>query len=457
MPNDSNAAPSPTQPQNTPATPTPPAPTGANAALGTSPAPINGATANLPATPSANAAPVNPAAVAAQAQGAKHAALGKLASFLLGNENQYVANPQTGQVDTVPVQRKPGDLFRSIVAGALLGAAAGSRTHDFAGGAGMGASAAFQQTQQRDAQRFARAQSSLETSQRQQELSETQKFHQAQIANWNAQSLAAEHTIAHEDRETTARVAQIQNETAQWIEQAGGRPWEQYADNATPGNGASMMRQATANPKLRQPPAGFHLLYTYKVDPDDPTKTTHTAWIVPDRADNETDLVSGDVLNRIFGQSNLFTPDKKYPLTLQQKIAISSNAIGNALKQSEISKNDAQRDAAEQLAKFRSSLDGKAPKQQISAINAQIRILNNQLNTASRDGDFQTVQSVTAQLDGLTGQLQALSGGTAATPQAPKTATPTMPQVGQVVTLKNGSRVKITALHNDGTFDYAAQ
>src|SRR5438477_9657236 len=56
-----------------------------------------------------------------QAMAAKHHALGKVTSFLFGNER----DPNTGE----PVKQAPGAVFRSLLAGALLGGAIGSEGH----------------------------------------------------------------------------------------------------------------------------------------------------------------------------------------------------------------------------------------------------------------------------------------------------------------------------------------
>src|SRR5437879_3123952 len=54
-----------------------------------------------------------------QAVAAKHQALGKVTSFLFGQQHD-----ESGQ----PVKQHPGQLFRSLLAGALLGMAAGAQS-----------------------------------------------------------------------------------------------------------------------------------------------------------------------------------------------------------------------------------------------------------------------------------------------------------------------------------------
>ena len=60
-----------------------------------------------------------PAPTPQQADAVRHHALGKAASFLFGAPQ---VDPQTGEA----VRQRPGQLFRSSLAGALLGGAMGS-------------------------------------------------------------------------------------------------------------------------------------------------------------------------------------------------------------------------------------------------------------------------------------------------------------------------------------------
>src|SRR5690348_8544878 len=57
---------------------------------------------------------------------------GRFAQALMGNTTEYVPNPETGQVDKVVRKRKPGEFWKSLVAGAILGGAMGAEEDDFA-------------------------------------------------------------------------------------------------------------------------------------------------------------------------------------------------------------------------------------------------------------------------------------------------------------------------------------
>src|SRR6202041_2975404 len=84
-----------------------------------------------------------------QAVDQHHKALGKVTNFLFGRE----LDPDTGQ----PVKQSPGSIFRSLLAGALLGASAGLKEgHGALGGLAAGGVAGMQmrdqQAQQAQAQ-----------------------------------------------------------------------------------------------------------------------------------------------------------------------------------------------------------------------------------------------------------------------------------------------------------------
>ena len=249
------------------------------ASLGATPAAPNPGAAPQPATgtpaqPQAQAAaPVqapSPQQQAAAAQTSQHAVLGRLARYLLGNENQYQVNPQTGQIDTTQVKRKPGDIFRSIVTGAMLGMAAGSQTHDFAGGFGQGGAAAIQQNQAQDQQRYARAQQAQEAQQKQQSFNEEKRNHDAQIAQQNANNMRLDWEMGlnsqrfldeHNDRE---RAFQLQ------LDQMGATPMKIPSGgediNDQVGNGKALQKLVGQDLDAVKAPDGYHTIHTMSVD-----------------------------------------------------------------------------------------------------------------------------------------------------------------------------------------------
>jgi hypothetical protein len=113
---------------------------------------------------------------------------------LLGSQTEY----QQGPNGPVPVQvpNKPGNLFRSILAGAILGAGAGTANAEHNAGSGWGAAGAgaraVQQNQQQQdllKQQQAQQQWQNQLKQNQENREETQS--KAQITMWNFQKLKA--------------------------------------------------------------------------------------------------------------------------------------------------------------------------------------------------------------------------------------------------------------------------
>jgi hypothetical protein len=278
-----------------------------------------------PATPAQPQPAPSPAQQVAAAQNAHHAVLGRLARYLLGSENQYQVNPQTGQVDATPVQRKPGDIFRSVVTGAILGMAAGSQSHDFAGGFGQGGAAAIQQQQNQDQQRYARAQQQQAAQQKQRAFDLEKQSHDAAVAQQNANNLRLDWEMGlnsqrfldeHNDRE---RAFQLQ------LDQMGATPMKIPSGgediNDQVGNGKALQKLVGQDLDAVKAPDGYHTLHTMSVDTSglsfkggqwvdsdgDPVniedRATHTLYQLPDSLWNQRadGIRTGADLNKIVG------------------------------------------------------------------------------------------------------------------------------------------------------------
>ena len=148
------------------------------------------------------APPVDPA-VAANV--ARHATFGMAVKNLLGaihGQTEYKPNPQTGQVEETTVPTKPGQLFRNILAGALIGgAASGGGEGGFLGGLARGGSAVMQQQKQQDQQAYARARQSQSDSFEKQKADDEHTLHMAEIAHTNLQMMHAQWQLHHLDEE----------------------------------------------------------------------------------------------------------------------------------------------------------------------------------------------------------------------------------------------------------------
>ena len=128
-----------------------------------SPAAAAGGAPGVAGPPAARPMPpqVSPQVLAAQQEEAHHSLIGRMFRAVAGTERTYQVNPQSGQVESMPVQQKPGQMFRNLLAGALIGGAAGAEGRGqggFMGAAGRGMTAQRQQMQQQDQQQYARAQ-----------------------------------------------------------------------------------------------------------------------------------------------------------------------------------------------------------------------------------------------------------------------------------------------------------
>src|SRR5580692_2446165 len=89
------------------------------------------------------------------------AAVKSMVHSLEGTRTSYQVNPQTGATEETTVPNKPGQLFRNLLAGALIGGAAGGEgtgATGFLGGLARGGTASMQNRQQQDAQQREAAQ-----------------------------------------------------------------------------------------------------------------------------------------------------------------------------------------------------------------------------------------------------------------------------------------------------------
>jgi hypothetical protein len=81
-----------------------------------------------------------------------HYGLGKIVQSLFGNERSYTVDPATGKTVEQDVPTKPGQIWRNIISGVILGGAAAQKSgaKDFLGGAVQGGAAEIQNKQNQD-------------------------------------------------------------------------------------------------------------------------------------------------------------------------------------------------------------------------------------------------------------------------------------------------------------------
>jgi len=150
-----------------------------------------------------------------------------LMTSLEGTSTQYQQTPN-GPVP-VQVQNKPGQLFRSILAGAILGAGAGSSNaqNDAGSGwsaAGRGAAAAQQGMQQQQQQRAAEAQKQWDNQRQANQDSQEEILRKAQIAHENAATLQLNAATQGADLEVHQKVADMGKASVADFKAAGIQP-----------------------------------------------------------------------------------------------------------------------------------------------------------------------------------------------------------------------------------------
>ena len=207
---------------------------------------------------------------------------------LLGSQTEY----QQGPNGPVPVQvpNKPGNLFRSILAGAILGAGAGTANAEHNAGsgwgaAGAGARAVQQNQQQQDLLKQQQAQKQFENQQKMNENDRANQLVQVQTAQTQAQMARWRHEddlqdqAAHEARNNASQIL-VSSFTDPKV---GG---QDPVDGALPAtlSAQDLATQYMTNPKVRMAPAGFNRVFvdttdTKKVKWEDSANGGHGGWV----------------------------------------------------------------------------------------------------------------------------------------------------------------------------------
>jgi len=145
---------------------------------------------------------------------AQHNVAWKAIQSLLGGDSvEYSQDPNTGQMTANTVKQKPGAIFRHILAGAILGGAAGSGGQTFAQGAARGAGAGMQNAERQDelARQRARQQATdIQQAQRNQREEQAflteQEYRKAATAAENAKTYEANLIAQNTDYEMHDRM-----------------------------------------------------------------------------------------------------------------------------------------------------------------------------------------------------------------------------------------------------------
>lgn len=178
------------------------------------------ATAPVPAQPPVQSAQPTPEQAA---DVARHHAIGRAAAFLFGQQR----DPNTGE----PVKQAPGAVFRSLLAGALLGGAIGSEGHagggsvgGFLSGFARGGNAVAQRQYERQRQGEQDAQQRQRMTLEEQRAADEHMLHQANAAKIVAETASFHHQQELHDQDTIDQKNRASSLYVQTLIDAGGTP-----------------------------------------------------------------------------------------------------------------------------------------------------------------------------------------------------------------------------------------
>jgi hypothetical protein len=310
-------------------------------------------------TPQASAVPagVHPAAVA---DVAKHAIFGRAVRSLVhsieGTRTVYQPNPQTGQIEEATVRNSPGQLFRNILMGSLIGGAAASeRSSGGAGGGGFlggfarGGAASIQAQRQQDQNRFTRPQEQLKTGMERERLTGENLWHAAATAHENMETAQIMHNMHLADEKHVLD----QNAAARAYEKslidAGAAPYKfsiggQLLDSV---DGSTFQSAFTRDASLARAPEGYerHFISTTNMselhyngnmwtdDSGNPVNIgkniTIKAYDLPTNSWKKPMTVSGKQINAA-RRASIVDPSKNYQITPEAFSALYSTGAKEA-------------------------------------------------------------------------------------------------------------------------------
>lgn len=386
---------------------------------GPQPSPATGAPASAATTTQpAQTTPQHPAQPSPQQQAqiadvAHHSTLGKIASALLGKQTQYSVDPQTGQTIATAVPEKPGDLFRSILGGAILGMAAGKGQRSALAGFAAGGKAGLENSQQMDQQRLARAQQEFKNeqaaarSQREkqgesradQQIEMEKQKNTAQYAMWEKEQILHERDANLRDAEFNQRANENATQMQRWAHEAGGVD-APIAGNNKVGNGAAMQKLYTQYPEKFQAPPGYDRFITQDHDTSGLTYDKEKGYV--DGQGNPVNLedrttwhvsfipqkpqpidIDGATLNRLFPKTmgGVASPKQVYRMPFDQ-------IAGLATSEHEMTRRDADENYKRTHDDLRADMD---------ELKSKANNFTRQADEAERQGDPATAKELRKQ------------------------------------------------------------
>jgi hypothetical protein len=413
---------------------------------------------------------------------ARHHDIGKTAAFLFGRQQ----DPATGE----PIKQRPGDVFKSLLLGAMLGSslaseggnAGGGSVGGFLGGMGRGASGVEQQAYQRQQQAQTNAQHKQEMTLEQQKFDEEKMQHASTLEHWNLENLARGREADYRDREQLQKENETDLNIQKWAVDNGAFLAPTVPNNGVPGNGPSMMAAMTKNPAAFNPPAGMGRLLVKKYDfdrldhdskngwtedgkPVDWSK--HLTWSVYYAPSNPTDKapisMSGADWHRLYGVN--------FPPGSDPQKMYNVKAVAPLITVATGSRKQDREDANQSFKEKHDALNAT-----INAARTNVTQYNSEKRELIRQGyaeDDDEVQEIEKKIEGeqkreqdaigemhpkIRERVNKQSPGAPAqtavkAPKGPTSAT--LPdgstvKVGDTVPLKDGRKVKVTAINPDG-------
>lgn len=292
---------------------------------------------------------------------AHHYSLGKLAAQLLGTQTQYQVGPD-GKMVATPVKEAPGQFFRNMVAGAMLGgaasAASGSKT--FGGGFAAGGHAVQEKGQQQDQIRRQQAQEDFKNQQDKQKADQERLLTESQIHHNFIQDAISVRNLQRSEQETIDKDNDSTSAMISGFDQAGAtKPGIRVGGsdlNGQQGNGRALMNARTKDKSLQyaDDPEHFHRVWTKNtdttgltkneegqwvdadknvVDPED--RTTWTAYDVPNDYMLKDEPIKGSELKKLNPALTGVEPDRTYMINGNGRLAMHHDATQDNTSQAE--------------------------------------------------------------------------------------------------------------------------
>jgi hypothetical protein len=295
-----------------------------------------------------------------------HSMLGRAVSTLMGTTPTYSVDPNTGATVATPTKPQPGDIWRHIVAGAILGGAAGAsapagttplqRTF-------LGAQASVTQNKIEDQQNFNRTQESAKTQLETKRVNQELLYQQAQIAHMHKEDLRAD---AQFDLMNPVHIDSTNNYNTtleNGIKEAGASSVPIVVDgqniNGKMDNGAAFSAAYTKDPSIGEDPRDAngnptaHRVHVQHVDTnglhyelgkgwvdekgqnvDMSTRTTHSFYDIPVDTFKQKVPVTHKELNSLAGFKAFPNDDDTAQVSVGDLINMKGTATKNALEES---------------------------------------------------------------------------------------------------------------------------